>query len=227
MGQRRTIRVWLLTGLLAVTLLPSLVRACKYNVRDAGFVDFEPAPYRLVVLTNATTPSALPSRLRAATADAWLDAGAARAVLYALLQRPEVERIVLANRTTARAEALAGELDVRRVVTVTPLETCSDAVRDAGLLINTTSVGLRPHGDRSPLPDPSCLHAGMLVLDAVYDPPVTALMRQARAAGARAVNGLGMLVYQGARSFEIWTGRWPPVEIMRTALRSGLNHDSS
>jgi hypothetical protein len=60
--------------MLAGALLTGGVRACKYNVRDAGFVDFAPAPYRLVVLTNAATPPELASRLRAATADAWLDA---------------------------------------------------------------------------------------------------------------------------------------------------------
>lgn len=141
--------------------------------------------------------------------------GGSRAILHALLRRPEVERIFLLNRTVERAEALAADLDDRGKVEVLPLDSqgCS-RLRDIGLLINSTAAGMHPNEDLSPLPDPSCLRAGMLVLDIVYNPLRTLLMRQAEEAGARAVNGLGMLAYQGARAFEIWTGQWPPVEAM-------------
>jgi shikimate dehydrogenase len=152
--------------------------------------------------------------------------GAARAILYALLQHPEVERVILANRTIARAEALARELDRRGRVATRPLEGCGTQVREAAVLINATSVGMFPHSTASPLPDPSWLRAGMFVLDTVYRPAVTELMRQARAVGARTVNGLGMLVYQGARSFEIWTGQWPPVDVMLYAAKTELERGS-
>ncbi len=148
--------------------------------------------------------------------------GAARAVLYMLLQQPEVETVVLANRTVAHAEALAAALGGGGRVRVVPLAGGGPALRTAGLLINATTVGMHPHADASPLDDASCLHAGMAVLDTVYRPAETVLMRQARAAGARAINGLGMLVYQGARSFQIWTGVWPPVETMYQAVRAAL-----
>jgi shikimate dehydrogenase len=149
--------------------------------------------------------------------------GAARAALFALLQRQEVEQIILLNRTAAKAEALAADLDQRGIVTVAPLDAQGCALaRRAELLVNTTSVGMHPHVDASPLPRPDCLHDGMLVLDTVYNPSRTVLMDQARSAGAHAFNGLGMLAYQGARSFEIWTGRWPPVEVMLTALRDQM-----
>jgi shikimate dehydrogenase len=148
--------------------------------------------------------------------------GAARAILYALLSQPEVERVILANRTVRRAEALGAAMDRGGRVAVTPLEACRAQLREAGLLINATSVGMWPQAPASPLPDPSGLHPGMAVLDTVYRPAVTELMRQAGAAGARAVNGLGMLVYQGARSFEIWTGQWPPVAAMRRAAETRL-----
>ena len=62
----------------------------------------------------------------------------------------------------------------------------------------------------------------MTLLDIVYNPPTTRLMRQAEAAGARAVNGLGMLAYQGAGSFELWTGKVPPVEVMKAAALERL-----
>ncbi|NKB68731.1 MAG: shikimate dehydrogenase [Candidatus Latescibacteria bacterium] len=144
--------------------------------------------------------------------------GAARAILYALLQRPEVESIALLNRTVERAQQLAGDLDTAAAKTQAgPLDTGAQAIGRAGLLINSTSVGMHPYQDHSPLPDPACLHRDMLVLDIVYNPLRTRLMEQAEAAGARALNGLGMLAFQGARAFAIWTGQEPPVEAMLKA----------
>ncbi len=150
--------------------------------------------------------------------------GAARAILYGLLQRPEVEHVALLNRTPEKAEALAAALDPegRRVVPGTLDEQAGELLHQAGLLINSTSIGMYPHPDASPLPDPACLHAGMVVLDIVYNPLETLLLRQARQAGARPVDGLGMLARQGARAFEIWTRVEPPVEVMRAAALERL-----
>ena len=144
--------------------------------------------------------------------------GAARAILYALLRAEEVEMITLLNRTRERAEALAADLDPdsRRVRVGTP-ETGA-AIREAGLLINATSVGMHPDPEASPLPDPSVLHDRLTVLDIVYKPRRTRLLAQAGEAGAATVDGLGMLVHQGARAFEIWTGVAAPVEEMKQAL---------
>ena len=139
--------------------------------------------------------------------------GAARAILYALLAQEEVEEILLLNRTVEKAAALAGDLDGQAKVQVGPL-TEIDGMAEAGLLINSTSIGMHPNEGTSPLPDASCLHERMLVADIVYNPLETELMRQAAAVGARSINGLGMLAWQGARSFEIWTGVQPPVEVM-------------
>ena len=139
--------------------------------------------------------------------------GAARAILYALLAREEVAEVLLLNRTVEKAEALKGDLDDAGKVRIGSLAD-SGAIADAGLVINATSIGMHPHEDTSPLADCSCLHAEMLVADIVYNPLETILMRQARSVGARAINGMGMLAWQGARSFEIWTGVMPPVEAM-------------
>ncbi|MCB1249566.1 MAG: shikimate dehydrogenase, partial [Acidimicrobiales bacterium] len=92
--------------------------------------------------------------------------GAARAVLWALLQRPEVEEVLLLNRTVRRAEDLAAEFDPQ-AARVRPLPLAGeslDAVRDAGLLINSTAIGMHPMPDASPLPDAGCLREGMVVL---------------------------------------------------------------
>jgi shikimate dehydrogenase len=150
--------------------------------------------------------------------------GAARAILYALLLRPEVEHVALLNRTPERASALAADLDPqgRRVQPGALDGSATGLLRDAGLLINSTSIGMHPHPNASPLPDPSCLHAGIVVLDIVYNPLETLLLRQARTAGARPVDGLGMLARQGARAFTIWTDVEPPVEVMRAAALERL-----
>lgn len=144
--------------------------------------------------------------------------GAARAILYALLQGEEVKVITLLNRTLDKAEALAADLDPgsRRVRVGTP--GTGAAIREAGLLINATSVGMHPGPEASPLPDPSVLHDRLTVLDIVYKPRRTRLLAQSEEAGAATVDGLGMLVHQGARAFEIWTGVAPPVEVMKQAL---------
>lgn len=142
--------------------------------------------------------------------------GAARAILYGLLRQKEVEEVLVLNRTVEKAEGLACDLDPGgRRVRVGALEPGRQArVRDAGLLINSTSVGMHPHEGVPPLVGRGSLHPGMVVLDIVYNPLRTRLMEEAEAARGRALNGLGMLVYQGARSFEIWTGKKPPVEVM-------------
>ncbi|MCY3761031.1 MAG: shikimate dehydrogenase [Gemmatimonadetes bacterium] len=144
--------------------------------------------------------------------------GAARAILYALLQAAEVKEVTLHNRTLEKAEALAADLDPgsRRVRVGTP--GMGPAFREAGLLINATSVGMHPGPEASPLPDPSVLHDRLTVLDIVYKPRRTRLLAQAEEAGAATVDGLGMLVHQGARAFEIWTGVPAPVEEMKQAL---------
>ena len=143
--------------------------------------------------------------------------GAARAILYALLAAEEVEHVSLLNRTTTRAEALADDMGGGSRVTVGRLGDV-EPLTDAGLLINSTAMGLEPETNASPVGDGAGLHDGMVVVDIVYKPLETRLLQQARAAGARAVDGLGMLVHQGARAFEIWTGVAPPVAAMRRAI---------
>ena len=106
--------------------------------------------------------------------------GAARAVLYALLAREEVEEVLLLNRTVEKAIALAGDLDSAGKVRVGSLAE-TDPIGDAGLLINATALGMHPREDISPLADPSCLHEHMLVADIVYNPLETMLI----AAGCR------------------------------------------
>ncbi len=154
--------------------------------------------------------------------------GAARAVLVALL-RAGARRVTIANRTLPQAQALAGEMAGhfgRERLAALPLD--PDALRDplaeAALLVNSTSVGMAhgPAPDASPVPA-SLLGPHLLVYDLVYNPARTRLLAEAQAAGARTQEGLPMLIYQGAASFQRWTGEPAPVDVMmehgRRALR--------
>lgn len=139
--------------------------------------------------------------------------GAARAILYGLLERG-VERIHLANRTLEKAESLA-DLFGPKVVPVA-LDRVAGPLAEAGLLVNTTSLGMKGHPpldlDLSPLP------AEAVVTDAVYVPLETPLLKAAKARNLRTVDGLGMLLHQGVPGFERWFGVRPQVDAALRAL---------
>jgi shikimate dehydrogenase len=142
--------------------------------------------------------------------------GAARAVAFAL-GGAGLPAVTIANRTAARAESLAAEL-LPRIGHGTDLapERLSDPVAAAGLIVNTTSVGLE--GEAIPGLDLGRADPGACVYDLIYNPPVTPLLHEARQRGLAASNGLGMLVRQGAISYALWTGKAPPVEPVIDAL---------
>jgi len=94
---------------------------------------------------------------------------------------------------------------------------------DMDLIINTTPVGMTPmHPNESPWPDDVPIPGGITVYDMVYRPEVTLFMQQARDAGSTAIGGLGMLVQQGAASFQLWTGHEPSIDVMTQAARDAL-----
>ncbi len=90
-----------------------------------------------------------------------------------------------------------------------------DCIRKSRLLTNATSVGMAPHENASPIADPSWLHPDLLVSDIIYNPRQTRLLREAEEMGCRTLNGMHMLLYQGAAAFRIWTGQDMPVEEVR------------
>lgn len=149
--------------------------------------------------------------------------GAARAAVYALAPHA---RLTLLNRTRSRAEALAGAFQgIAQVDAVSDTATES-LLAGAGLIVNTTTVGMIEAGrdpDVSPLPA-KLLPAGATVVDMVYRPSSTRLMKDARLAGLTAHGGLEMLVQQGAESLRLWTAlRTVPVEAMRQAALEALS----
>jgi shikimate dehydrogenase len=149
--------------------------------------------------------------------------GAARAVAFALADA-KTTRILVANRTPERAErlvqAVASGTDA--LITSAGLPP-ADTTVDFDLIVQCTSVGMKdgPNDGQSP-PVAELISPNALVCDLVYNPLETPLLRLARGRGARVLGGLGMLVYQGAAAFSLWTGRDAPVDIMYAAAQQAL-----
>jgi shikimate dehydrogenase len=148
--------------------------------------------------------------------------GAARAIAYILAQ--EADELVILNRTPKPATELTNLLKKafnKKVIAnaLTP-GTIKDNLVDSDVLINATSVGMKPNANQTPVA-PEWLKADLAVMDIVYSPVETKLAKDAKAVGAKVVSGVEMLIYQGAASFEIWTSGKAPVEVMRKAA---LNH---
>ena len=135
--------------------------------------------------------------------------GASRAVLYALLQRG-FAKIILINRTVERAQALADHFGSQ--IEAYGWDKAQDFVSISDVIINTTSLGMHGHGAAEAFPlDLSAAKAGTLATDIVYIPLETPFLAQARAAGLRCVDGLGMLLHQAVPGFEHWFGIRPEV----------------
>jgi shikimate dehydrogenase len=155
--------------------------------------------------------------------------GAARAV-SAHLALEGASRVVIANRTLSRAEKLAKDLSRavgRPCFQPLPLEgpDTESAVQSAQCLINTTSVGMAGDPD---LPIPAeWIGPHLMVCDIVYRPLLTPLLKAAQDQGASTLDGLGMLVYQGAEAFRRWTGQEMPIDSVRSVLEAALAAEGS
>ena len=132
--------------------------------------------------------------------------------------------IVIANRTKERADRLArdvsaglSELGKTPSIESIGLGAIPEKIADADILINATSVGMRPNVDATPVPA-GLLLPGLAVFDIVYNPRRTRLLMEAEQKGATVIDGVRMLVHQGAEAFSIWTGQKPPVDVMVEAV---------
>ncbi len=147
--------------------------------------------------------------------------GSARAVVYALA-RAGAEVHIFARRPE-QATQLAQELSPHLAgasLSAHDWQTLYSPLPEPHLIVNTTPAGMHPAEDASPWPADAPIPGTSFVYDLVYNPPVTRFLRQARVAGCSVANGLGMLLWQGAQAFEIWTGRRPDPAVMRAALEA-------
>jgi shikimate dehydrogenase len=146
--------------------------------------------------------------------------GSARAVAYGLASAGGTVRLFA--RRVEQARKLAADLlphfEAARFSAFSWEELKETRDFQETLIVNTTPLGMTPEVDLSPWPDTLHFPPKAVVYDLVYNPSETRLVAQARAAGCRAANGLGMLLRQGALAFELWTGREPDIDVMRATL---------
>lgn len=139
--------------------------------------------------------------------------GAARAI--GLILKEEGAHLTITNRSPERGIELASYLqsdfvlfrDIKRI--------------DEDILIQATPVGMYPHKDQCLIPE-HLLKESMVVMDIIYNPPETGLVKIARKRGCRTINGLSMFIYQGAEQFRLWTGINPPISAMKRAVKEAL-----
>jgi shikimate dehydrogenase len=148
--------------------------------------------------------------------------GAAKAIAYQAAQ--DVEELVILNRTAEKAKKLAEALksfDAKVKAGTLSSEVLKQELPTTDILVNATSAGMHPDVDISPVPS-DLLHSDLSVMDIIYNPLETKLLKDAKSAGAKVVSGIEMLLYQGAVAFEIWTNCPAPIEVMREAALNEL-----
>jgi len=133
---------------------------------------------------------------------------------------------VILNRTVSEAKKLANLLNrtfnKKIVADLLSPSIIQEKIVDSDILVNATSVGMNPDFGQS-LITPNCLSPNLTVMDIVYNPVETKLVMDAKSVGAKVVSGVEMLIYQGATSFEVWTGKPAPINVMRKATLEHLN----
>jgi shikimate dehydrogenase len=153
--------------------------------------------------------------------------GAARAVVYGL-SREGVRKILITDCIPQKARKIAKDMRkvfpriiYQAVMAGTP--EVKEALQKADVIINATPIGLKPRDPRV-VPESWVPRADRrkFFMDLIYNPAVTPFLKTAKKKGHRTLNGLGMLLYQGARALEYWTGQKAPVDVMRQALLQAL-----
>lgn len=147
--------------------------------------------------------------------------GAARAIAYALVA--EDSAVTIAGRTPEKAAALTEDISKKFVGAkwVALADVNPSFTKNFDVIINATSVGMEPDVSKSPI-EANALHSGQWIFDIVYKPDITKLLAEAQARGCKIIKGSEMLLYQGTKQFELWTGQPAPIEIMRQALSNAL-----
>ncbi len=151
--------------------------------------------------------------------------GASRAISF-YIAKYGAESLTILNRNEAKAESLASDVSDSGLIG----EVASDSINAIGnymesadVLIDATPLGMHPNINDEPIVKADMMDEDLVVFDAVYNPNETVLIKEAIKANAKPVYGIKMLLYQGAESFKIWTGKTAPIDVMEKALRNTLN----
>ena len=151
--------------------------------------------------------------------------GASRAISF-YLAKYGADSIAILNRNVEKAQNLAVDVSDSGLIGEVKSDSISKIngyLSSADILVDTTPLGMHPNINDEPIALASDMHEDLVVFDAVYNPNETVLLKEAIKAGAKPVYGIKMLLYQGAESFKIWTGRDAPVDVMEDALRKTLS----
>ena len=151
--------------------------------------------------------------------------GASRAISF-YLAKYGAESMAILNRNVEKAQGLAADVSQSGLIGEVKADSISEIrnyLKDADILVDTTPIGMHPNISDEPIAFAEDMDEDLVVFDAVYNPNETVLLKEAIKAGANPVYGIKMLLYQGAESFKIWTGRDAPVDVMENALKDTLN----
>jgi shikimate dehydrogenase len=150
--------------------------------------------------------------------------GAVKSVAMALADWG-IKKVIIANRTVAKAQELANQINAswpeKAQAIATDKASLEKALEGATVVVNGTSLGMADTVEKTPLPK-ELIKKELLIYDMIYSPAVTQLMKDGKAAGAQAENGLEMLLYQGLLAFELWTGIFPDPDFGKSLLEEGL-----
>ena len=151
--------------------------------------------------------------------------GASRAISF-YLAKYGAESMAILNRNVEKAQGLAADVSQSGLIGEVKADSISEIrnyLKDADILVDTTPIGMHPNISDEPIAFAEDMDEDLVVFDAVYNPNETVLLKEAIKAGANPVYGIKMLLYQGAESIKIWTGRDAPVDVMEKALKDTLN----
>lgn len=141
--------------------------------------------------------------------------GAAKSVLAAIAEKHQ--NFIIVGRSQKKLQEMTSIFGGKSIHLQD--KSLKKELQEVDLIINATSVGMYPYKAESPI-NPNIIHKKHIVFDLIYKPLETKLLKEAKKQGAKTINGLGMLIFQGIKAFELWTGQKPPFEIIAKAVKN-------
>lgn len=153
--------------------------------------------------------------------------GAARGIAFTIASERKPTRLTLVGRDLQKAKRLTLDIapHTNVMIAAASFEELKDIFAHSDIIINTTPIGMHPKIDECIVPE-EYISQHHLIFDTIYNPAKTLLLQRAENRFARTLNGIPMFVYQGAEQFHMWTGKIPPVNVMREAVEKALGYQS-